>query len=1651
MVDVSGLVGALGQNDVDQRAVADHLVLLAKVLKNSTALAAALEPQSASTPDISVPKPPKVAKSTKPDEEQARAEDAPVQQAVAMGEHNPEAKKQESILEGQWPDVEEGNAQDHPRHESSEPRRPSEEEGVKSKPTSKLELLVELLRSFRGGMLRVDSNLRAAMFRAVRYLVRTSEDVEVIRRQRFGLFIALALARDNTKLWERMQALKLVKQIMLVDSSKLPREVVRTVVAVSGHKEDNFRRVCLETLCDLAVADPRMVAHANGFRVLLSAATDPANQDLADPLVTTLMSIVEDPNTRLYVRPHLELHQLLSGFTDLDAPPGPERAHRWKATRKALVVAMRSWAGVHLLASDSRGLVALMRLLRDPSAFNEEAELQDSILDTIVDMFDPVMGMGKTSSSTNSAHNPRRGSFVDKLFTPFSGNTATVAQKGTCSSLSTRGLRTRKGSQAHSLLLSYATILCTAFVHCGLIPSLTTLSISAGSEELRAKAATLLVDVLRLCAMLLSQNQCTRLLSMPGLVQIAAEVETGSMAATQGGARFCHLTRSRASRASDLVRLLHRALGTGSSGLMSFYLGPHQQVDPSTVTVGELLHKVVYDAEFTCHNPDTYRSTGWEPTGTLEQMRKDLRLNIESSVEKSVMDNQITKSKVLATKDWTKWDWDVVGDIVQDTLPHPPRLVDALRTKWIKRVSGFYRFVGAGTIGAPTDSRGGGGGLHNMRWDLENIHHIGCVGRLYSLLLQQPEGVHFLQSDARGGLIQEIVTEIESDPTPRETHSAIFCLPREQKFFDMESCQRRLSAGYLTLLFSVAATNDAGRELLVDGGLWDNLTIMGSQPELDYMSRIVLTKMDLISGTNNPRQLLKAWLSTGSSQLRLFAVNLLRSALKRLTLTSLVSVDSSTSTTSARVGSTSSEDSRPEDWCIEALVDQLIGDDPTVASVALSVLEEAIQDERCLRSLVALAKPELINKPGASNLFMRFLSIPEGIQYLENLGRVERMVREWKVKGLTTSYSASVDATWKAHVNEAGYVEESRDLETMSERRGGGGSGSARSEGVEGLSIPIKTNIIQDCLGPWDGREMQLLMGLPWNVEVIISRDSVPTAGIPLRVDTWVDASPQEGASTKDVSHRTAGAPSATTMVVRGVLVDPDGKPFCHPLEAHVTLHARLCIGACPVDLKGNVQWHPNSLMDKQTAPFGRNRPSRNLRSQWSPQHGRNRTDHSAYGSGSVYRGIPEFTPGREMSEDPSDMEHQLFWSSCRPHQRVGPAPVANSGAESDKFVGRPVVGMHSVSNYPNSLHDEALDAEDRDALAPSGHEYGHGHRHGHVRRHRGGVREDCDPLGSSIRSDAKAPYEGYEHVVRVRNEPARWVFTNQPELEDTVTMQASFGNTSVTYLKAVEITITLKDVGPFAILLPPHLYGELAKTEQGCELLRVHADLKNLLHVVRNPRAPADERKGALWAVAHVSSWPLGLTLLEQIQEGVVSMLLSLCTTESHLSVWGTSFCVVSLVARTARGRAAIKAAGWESARDPNTSIFLPQDPTVLFQPVPWSFEGSVAQGLEEQPIDPVIERLRQDLPVSASGAEVLKQVAKLSSHISRKDAVRTLNRMRKDKTHRDCFTNSLPVFLLVHQLLADYRFSLTTRRYIFELFDQVATGINDWEPYIV
>lgn len=113
--------------------------------------------------------------------------------------------------------------------------------------------------------------------------------------------------------------------------------------------------------------------------------------------------------------------------------------------------------------------------------------------------------------------------------------------------------------------------------------------------------------------------------------------------------------------------------------------------------------------------------------------------------------------------------------------------------------------------------------------------------------------------------------------------------------------------------------------------------------------------------------------------------------------------------------------------------------------------------------------------------------------------------------------------------------------------------------------------------------------------------------------------------------------------------------------------------------------------------------------------------------------------------------------------QRVPPSPlVVNPGSDNGKDDSRSGLGMHTVSPLSNSLHDETLDADEQEAFLPSA-------RADPVGKN-GAEAED----GETLQESARSATCGHERVVRVPNETARWVFTNQPQSEDTISMQAS-------------------------------------------------------------------------------------------------------------------------------------------------------------------------------------------------------------------------------------------------------------------------------------
>ncbi|GLD95090.1 hypothetical protein PINS_up003715 [Pythium insidiosum] len=157
------------------------------------------------------------------------------------------------------------------------------------------------------------------------------------------VFVVRSLEREQKLLSERVQAIKVVRRVMEIDATQMPRALVASLVAIASHKDDNMRRVCLETLREVALANVAVVAAANGVKVLVDAILEPSSQDLADSLLLTLLMLLNEPATRQYIAPFMDTQILLAPFTDTDVPAGNERRQRWMASRNAIVTMMRSW------------------------------------------------------------------------------------------------------------------------------------------------------------------------------------------------------------------------------------------------------------------------------------------------------------------------------------------------------------------------------------------------------------------------------------------------------------------------------------------------------------------------------------------------------------------------------------------------------------------------------------------------------------------------------------------------------------------------------------------------------------------------------------------------------------------------------------------------------------------------------------------------------------------------------------------------------------------------------------------------------------------------------------------------------------------------------------------------------------------------------------------------------------------------------------------------------------------------------------------------------------------------------------------------------------------------------------------------------------
>ncbi|RYG68985.1 hypothetical protein EON64_03885 [archaeon] len=154
------------------------------------------------------------------------------------------------------------------------------------------------LSSVRSTFVAAESTKRGLILRAIRLCLQNAAFIKVLMVEEFHWLIVESLEKDSEYTMERIQALKLMDKVRKVDPDNFPVAFGRSIISIANSKEDSFRKICVESLRELALANPALVASLYGFCTLVDAVLDPITQELADNITLTILYLLNDPNTR---------------------------------------------------------------------------------------------------------------------------------------------------------------------------------------------------------------------------------------------------------------------------------------------------------------------------------------------------------------------------------------------------------------------------------------------------------------------------------------------------------------------------------------------------------------------------------------------------------------------------------------------------------------------------------------------------------------------------------------------------------------------------------------------------------------------------------------------------------------------------------------------------------------------------------------------------------------------------------------------------------------------------------------------------------------------------------------------------------------------------------------------------------------------------------------------------------------------------------------------------------------------------------------------------------------------------------------------------------------------------------------------------------
>lgn len=306
--------------------------------------------------------------------------------------------------------------------------------------------------------------------------------------------------------------------------------------------------------------------------------------------------------------------------------------------------------------------------------------------------------------------------------------------------------------------------------------------------------------------------------------------------------------------------------------------------------------------------------------------------------------NLITGTRVLLTKEYSKWDWNLVIQIMQGPLRNAKMFDDVVKTtKFYKRLLSFYR---------PFKYR-----FSALKPKGNQIYvRAGC--EIFENLLSHNEGIKYLSENKLLPQIAECLAQV--DP-----YSGITA---QDPLFSAKNLQSTLSSYYFKFL-GILSDNAEAIRMLEQWWIFDMLYhITDRKSNRDDLVHLILTEMKYrLPG--HMRMIISKVASTGSRTSRIEATKVL--------------------------GELLSEDDVYESMACHALVNQLCDPDTQVSDIAVQALTAYARDPSHVDNVIRY-HPSLDSLGSTGTpLLQALFTTPTGFTYLKELNFVESEMEAW--------------------------------------------------------------------------------------------------------------------------------------------------------------------------------------------------------------------------------------------------------------------------------------------------------------------------------------------------------------------------------------------------------------------------------------------------------------------------------------------------------------------------------------------------------------------------------------------------------------------------------------------------------------------------------